>query len=316
MRVGFRLFDYATCARTSLPIHTAPVFPFLTPFIRWADVAHLVGQGNTMRRIYDHEFVLCVGGSGHIVIEGRKHDAVTNRLFLVQPRHWHSYVPAGDELLLLGIHFDWTPQHDTMRFPIFRHTNEAQPEEGLFRSPREVPHWDMARNPYLDLDARSRVRRMLESVVAEYSLGDEFAIAGAGGLLAAAIVQISREALRMQMQRAGASVGADALRRVERARKLLEDTESLHAIDEAAESVGWSPDHLRRMFRRTLGTSPQSVQMIARLSFARELLRAGDIPVNEVAARVGFDDASHFSRVFKADGGLTPREFQALARRT
>lgn len=288
----------------------------MTPFIRWADTAHLDGLGNPTRRIYDHEFVLCVGGQGSIVIEGQKHAAQLNRLFLVQPRQWHSYTPEGPELALLGVHFDWTPQHDTLRFPIFRQTDESHPEEDLFREPRSVPDWDLVQYPYLDLEARSRVPRMLENVVAEYARCDDYSIACAGALLAATIVQISREARGLQMQRAGASVGADAMRRLERARRALENTDPLRSIDEVAESVGWSADHLRRMFRRALDTSPQSVQMTARLTLARELLRAGNLPINDVAARCGFEDASHFARVFKGDGGLTPREYQALARKT
>jgi AraC-like DNA-binding protein len=70
------------------------------------------------------------------------------------------------------------------------------------------------------------------------------------------------------------------------------------------------------MFKRAQGTSPQSVQMAARLRLARELLRAGKIPINAVAQKSGFEDASHFARVFKSDSGLTPREYQALARKT
>ena len=67
--------------------------PFVVPYIRWADVAHIrAGMcGPQQRRLYDHEIVLCVGGNGHIVIEGQSHHAIPNRLFLVQPRQWHSY---------------------------------------------------------------------------------------------------------------------------------------------------------------------------------------------------------------------------------
>lgn len=294
------------------------MLPFVLPFIRWADVAHLLASGYpARRRIYDHEFVMAVAGSGHIVLEGESHVAVPGRLFLVLPRQWHSYIPDAGGLSLLGVHFDWTPQHDTLRFPIFRAAYESQPaDEALFRAPRGVPAWDLARQPFLELTARSRVRRMLEDVVAEYNRDDEGSRDGAGALLAAAVVQITREARGLQTQRAGAAVGPDALLRLERAQAALEDTENVQPIETVADSVGWSADHMRRMFRAALGTSPQRVQMTARLRRARDLLRDGNIPIHQVAEHCGFEDASHFARVFKAETGFTPREFQTLARKT
>jgi hypothetical protein len=52
--------------------------PFQVPFIRWADYAFIRAgsAGPQQRRLYDHEFVLVVGGKGHIVLEGQAHEAV------------------------------------------------------------------------------------------------------------------------------------------------------------------------------------------------------------------------------------------------
>jgi AraC family transcriptional regulator len=78
--------------------------------------------------------------------------------------------------------------------------------------------------------------------------------------------------------------------------------------------VGWSADHLRRMFRSVLGSAPAQVQTAARLRRARELLRYGALPIGEIARRCGFEDASHFARVFKRELGCTPREWAVLVR--
>jgi AraC family transcriptional regulator len=111
-------------------------------------------------------------------------------------------------------------------------------------------------------------------------------------------------------------IGADALRRLEQAHAALEKVEDVQTIEAVAAGVGWSADHLRRVFRAVAGTSPQKVQMAARLRLARELLRAGNIPIAEIALQCGFPDASHFARAFKSEHGLTPREWQSLARKT
>ncbi|HEX8550939.1 MAG TPA: AraC family transcriptional regulator [Abditibacteriaceae bacterium] len=286
------------------------MLPFSVPFIRWADVARMT-TGTMRRRIYDHEFVYVLGGQGTIVIEGARHTAEHNRLFLLQPRQWHGYHAAENaELLLLGVHFDWKPQHDTLHFPIFRAADEGQfAEDALFRVPREVPGWNLRQTPFLDCSRHSRVRKMLEDVVAEYARDDAESREVAGALLAAAIGQIARE---VRVHAGGAMLAPDALRRCERARAMLEDVEALPSTEDVALAVGWSADHLRRAFRAAFNTTPQGVQMAARLRRGRELLRDGNIPVAEVAHRCGFDDPSHFARAFRAETGLSPREFLTL----
>jgi two-component system response regulator YesN len=52
-----------------------------------------------------------------------------------------------------------------------------------------------------------------------------------------------------------------------------------------------------------------------RLSQAKRLLANPDMPVTDVAAAVGFDDPSYFTRVFRREEGLSPSEYRAAAQR-
>lgn len=294
-----------------------PEFPFVVPFVRWADVAVLPPRRAVeQRRLYDHELVYVMSGRGHIVIENCAHEAILNRLFLVQPRVWHCFSPdASTPLHLLGVHFDWTPQHDTLTFPIFSPANEPV-EEHKFRARREIPNWDLNAQPFLEFKGRNFVRRALENVVAEYAQPDENARESAGALLAHAIFLIAREAKWVSQFSHNLSVGPDAIRRVHRARELFESTPHAPlAIDEVASRVGWSADHLRRMFRQVLQSSPLEVQLEARLRHAQQLLKSENLKVSEIAGNCGFDDASHFARIFKKRTGLTPRQYLRLAKK-
>jgi AraC-like DNA-binding protein len=297
-----------------------PSCPFVVPFIRWADIIDIPPNSSApdRRRLYDHELVYVMAGDGHIVIEGMAHRAVPDRLFLVTPRLWHGYrADRGQTLTLLGVHFDWMPQQDTPLFTIFRAADDGHmPEEKLFRSARQVPGWDLSETPFLDLKGRPRVRRALEEVVAEYSLEDHEARSGAGALLAHAIVQIQREARLLRELKSGVAIGPDALRRLEQARALLEAPQNFSlSVDEAATHVGWSADHLRRAFRTVYRMSPGQAQTQARVRHARDLLRRENLPVAEVARRCGFEDAEYFTRVFKKETGLSPRQFLAFAKK-
>lgn len=289
-------------------------FPFALPFIRWAEVSIVqLGSPTHLRRIYDHELIYVLGGTGRIVIGRKTYAARPDQLFLIPPRVWHSFhADTSENLPVIGIHFDWVPQHDTITFPLFRPADEPV-EEHRFRTFRSIPHWDWPTQPWLDLRGRPRVRQALEDFLAAHHRFDSESPTVAGAFLAAAIGLIAREARRSQQIAHGDEIGADALRRIERARALLEN--SLDSVETIAEKVGWSGDHLRRMFRISGQSAPYQLQTQARLKRARQLLREENLSIAQIAQRCGFDDASHFARAFKKDCGLTPRQFLGLAKK-
>ncbi len=292
--------------------------PFTLPFIRWADVA-VIGERNTgvtQRRLYDHELVYVLSGHGQIQLENATYPAEPGNLFFILPRGRHSFrANQGEQLHLLGVHFDWVPQHDTLTFPIFTAADEPV-DESKFRLAYPIPGWDLQKHPFLALKNRVELQRMLEDIVAQYTRYDEFFRAGAGALLAAFILQLQRVLQTLNEEAQSLVVGADAVRRVQQARALLESQpENPLSVEEVAARVHWSGDHLRRMTRLVLQTSPSQLQLAARLRLARQLLRHEEIPIAKIGERCGFEDASHFTRVFKAHTGLTPKQYVRMAKR-
>lgn len=80
---------------------------------------------------------------------------------------------------------------------------------------------------------------------------------------------------------------------------------------EIADAVGVNKDYLGRIFHQELGLSPWEYLIRYRVLRAKELLRATDYTVAEVAARVGFDTATYFSHIFHREVGCSPRAFRA-----
>ena len=71
--------------------------------------------------------------------------------------------------------------------------------------------------------------------------------------------------------------------------------------------TGMSTSSVRVAFHHTTGKSPARLRNELRLAHAYEQLRRGDRNVAEVAAQLGFCDPFHFSKVFKAEYGFSPR---------
>ena len=286
-------------------------FPFAVPYVRWADTT-ISGKGTVWthdRQIYDHELVYILEGNGYIVLDGVRHVALADSLFLVGPRVFHSYESPTEEQRLLGVHFDWEMREDTPRFLSHRDA-DAESDSKLFRPFRAIENWDLVRHPFLDLRGRPRVRRALEAVIAENHRADIYSPEIAGALLAAALGVIAREALLLNEVVQHTNAPPDAVRRVQRARELLEKPNApLPSMEEIASSVGWSGDHLRRMCRAILNASPLEIQNAARIRRAQELLRYGQVSIGEIAQRLGWSDASHFTRSFRRATGMAPREW-------
>ena len=72
---------------------------------------------------------------------------------------------------------------------------------------------------------------------------------------------------------------------------------------------GYSPSHLRELFREELGLSPVRYINRLRIDCACAHLHA-DIPIWRVAELVGFSNANYFSRIFRAEMGITPIEYK------
>lgn len=81
-------------------------------------------------------------------------------------------------------------------------------------------------------------------------------------------------------------------------------------LDRLAAQYNVSKYHLQRLFRRYYGQSPGEYLTRLRLSRAKELLRMTDLPVAEVAYRVGMENPSYFISVFHAREGTTPQQYR------
>lgn len=83
------------------------------------------------------------------------------------------------------------------------------------------------------------------------------------------------------------------------------------AVAALAAEFGMSPRTLARHVQRATGQGPLALVQALRLQRARELLAEGRLSVDDVAAAVGYQDATALRRLMKKATGRTPRQWQA-----
>lgn len=110
--------------------------------------------------------------------------------------------------------------------------------------------------------------------------------------------------------------GADEAERISATRSVLDTVTEDLSVAQRAALAGMGVGEFRDRIRRATGLTPHELVLTTRLARAQELLARSDLPVGQVAAEVGIDDASYFTRLFTRRIGLPPRDFRREQRRT
>lgn len=85
------------------------------------------------------------------------------------------------------------------------------------------------------------------------------------------------------------------------------------SLEQIAENMYLSPFYISKIFKSETGDTPIRHLINIRLERAYELLRSGTVKsVQEVAAMVGYEDAYHFSKLFKKKYGIPPSKVDSM----
>ena len=84
-------------------------------------------------------------------------------------------------------------------------------------------------------------------------------------------------------------------------------------LEELAALVHLSPFHFARCFKATLGVAPYQYVIARRMERAKRLVLTTPLPVAEIAWALGYENISHFRRLFAAHIGGTPGTMRRTA---
>ncbi|MEX0775948.1 MAG: AraC family transcriptional regulator [Phycisphaeraceae bacterium] len=237
------------------------------------------------RIVQDWNFIHVPRGRAMWVIDGQEHPLERGRLAVVPPHVLHRGYSLSKKLTLLSIHVEPT-------------LPGGQDVFALLTPPRSLP-----------VASRSRLERYLRGARVEWErLGAEPAVcrsyqAGWARLIVLELL------LRQSPDEHRDSAAVDPL-----LRRVLEILQERVAQDldlaELARLVGYSPQHLNRLFRKALGVTPLQHHRRLKLERAAHLLAHGGLTIRAAGAAVGFPDAFYFSRVFHKEMGLSPSDYR------
>lgn len=83
----------------------------------------------------------------------------------------------------------------------------------------------------------------------------------------------------------------------------------IYGIEDLAQQLSVSKNHLIRQFTKHVGVSPGKFLTAVRIEHAKLVMQSGETGLEAVAVASGFSDANYFCKVFKKETGMRPGEF-------
>lgn len=82
------------------------------------------------------------------------------------------------------------------------------------------------------------------------------------------------------------------------------------SVKEYADRLCLTVEKLNKLCKESYGQSPKTIILDKKITEAKRLLYFTDLSVKEIAFRLGFEDSSYFSRIFKQKTKISPSDFK------
>ncbi len=254
--------------------------------------------------VHHHDFYevyFFLGGNVEYSVEGRNYRLEPGDLLLISPLELHQPRINSErepyERIVLWLNPAFLSSFSTQDASLTRCFDMSLPT-----------HTNLLR---LTPPQRANVLATLGSLVRESYGGAYAGNVAATGILLQFLVELNRLALECQPKYETVDRSAPLMARVlDYINQHYGDELSLDAL---AARFFVSKYHMSHEFNRLVGTSVYRYIILKRLIIAKQML-SGGVPPTDVYRNCGFKDYANFYRTFKAEYGVSPKQFAAAGR--
>jgi len=85
-------------------------------------------------------------------------------------------------------------------------------------------------------------------------------------------------------------------------------------VEQVSNNTGINERRIATVIQENFGCNFKTYVNQIRINESKRLLKESDLNIGEIAFKVGFNNQSHFNRVFKAMNGSSPSEFREMVK--
>ena len=283
----------------------------LSPYVRKAGKQE---QNSSIRnrKIYDHEFLYCLGGKSYMTIEDRKYDIQEDSLVLVKPDMHHSFImDENNPAVMLWVHFDYIYREDVTSLDELLASRQSvlystklplekfiRPEP-VFENGYRFPELITVKQNLIMADIFKKIVSAYMGSVHLWQLECKILLLKIFEL----ILQQTSKVKNIRSESNSSSI------------KLIKNYIKKNcyrkiSVKELANVAGLSRDYTGKLFKRETGKTLTGYINEIRIQKAKELLYATDLSITNLAEIVGFSDVYYFSKVMKQYEGVSPANWR------
>jgi AraC-like DNA-binding protein len=148
---------------------------------------------------------------------------------------------------------------------------------------------------------------LVDELIARARRPGQFDRLRAGNLLESVLIALAEDRAKQEGETARGAWLSPILTAIEQATQRGEFVPNFAQI---AQECGMGESTLRRRFKQATGLSPHGYVQQSRLSRARVLLADTDLPLAQIAERLGYDSVYYFAKQFKQAVKVAPGAFR------
>jgi AraC family transcriptional regulator, arabinose operon regulatory protein len=266
-------------------IYTMNYPPYQLPFI-------VIGIGfeDNQPHIYrkdghnTHQIFLCKRGEGTLKLNDKTYIITKNMYFYLEPNVFHEYYGNTEFWELVWISFSGNYIMDTL--------NELKFNTSMVGL----------------CDNSNRLQALFHKVYVTLKTDESYGNTICSNLLYEILIDLS---INSQIKLTNTNSKSYSI--TDRVKSYIDDHYAQElTIDELAELVKITPQHLCRIFKNYLNMRPFEYLAMKRMQQAKNLLSNTKLSVNEISQTVGYHDCSYFCYLFKKYEMISPSEFRGL----
>lgn len=163
-----------------------------------------------------------------------------------------------------------------------------------------VEYFPKGSAPYVESIVSELIKRM-----AEKNEGYNFAVIGLIYMLFSLILE-----KKLYTKKASVAPDRDVVRLKTALRYIRENYNKNLKLADISEKVSMSPKYFCRFFKNMTDKTPIEYLIAYRIERAARMLISGNESITEISFACGFSDLSYFTKLFKCQKGITPRQFR------